>query len=322
MNHQLKIYRGYANQQEIVLFGHLLKRKGPEKYRLDKRKLKHAYTMLRLFNIRTAGNTPIRLNFKDIEVETKTASDGFFRFTVPYKGKLEHGWHRFTVSATYNGVEISGEGEFIKPFPGEYGLISDIDDTFLISHSRNIFKKLYILLARNINKRKIFEGVVEHYRLLSAAGRKKDVESNAFFYVSSSEWNLYNFIDLFSQMHSFPKAVIKLKKIKGSLLDFLFTGGGSHDHKIHKITHILEFYPELRFVLLGDDSQQDPFIYESIVKMFPKSVVAIYIRQSGTSKKEKATEVLKNISDMNVETCYFHRSREAIRHSRAIGLIE
>lgn len=321
MNLDLKIYRGYANQQEIVIFGHLFHKKGPEKYHLDKGRLKHAYTMLRLFNLKAAGNATVRLNFKDIDVTTKTEADGYFRFTIPYDFVLDHGWHSFRVSANHMGVDVSEEGELLKPFPGEYGLISDIDDTFLISHSSNLFRKIYLLLTRNINKRKFFEGVVEHYRLLSEAGRKKDKTSNAFFYVSSSEWNLYNFIELFSQMHGFPKAVIKLKKIKTSLADFLFSGSGSHDHKFHKISHLLEFYPELRFVLLGDDTQQDPFIYERVVKMFPQSVVAVYIRQSGNSKKEKVVSTLQNISDMKVLSCYFQRSREAISHSKANGLI-
>lgn len=322
MNLHIKIYRGYANQQEIVLFGHLFNKKGPEKYRLNKGKLGHAYTMLRHFNVNAAGNAPVRLNFKDIDVETRTMADGYFRFTIPYNFTLEHGWHKFRVSASLKGMSVSEEGEFIKPYPGQYGLISDIDDTFLISHSSNLFLKIYILLTRNINKRRIFEGVVDHYRLLSAAGRKENKETNAFFYVSSSEWNLFNFIEQFSQMHGLPKAVIKLKKIKNSLADFLFTGGGSHDHKFHKISHILEFYPDLRFVLLGDDTQQDPYIYERIVKMFPMSVFAIYIRQSGRSKKNKVSSTLQNISEMGVLNCYFKRSHEAIRHSKEIGLIE
>lgn len=322
MGLQLKIYRGYANQQEIVLFGHLLKQKGPEKYRMNKGRLEHAYNMIRLFNIKAAENATVRLNFRDMEVETRTAADGYFRFAVPYNFVLDHGWHSLRVSANYKGLSVSEEGELIKPFPGEYGLISDIDDTFLISHSNNLFRKIYILLTRNINKRKIFEGVVEHYRLLSEAGRKEDRGSNAFFYVSSSEWNLYNFIELFSEKHGFPKAVIKLKKIKNGLTDFLFTGSGTHDHKFHKISHLLEFYPELKFVLLGDDTQQDPFIYERVVKMFPRSVVAVYIRQGGNSKKAQVAAALQNISEMQVLSCYFQKSREAISHSKAFGLIE
>ena len=67
------------------------------------------------------------------------------------------------------------EGEFVKPFPGEYGVISDIDDTFLVSHSEIFLKKLYVMLTRNVNKRKVFEKVVEHYRLLNQIGRNRTI---------------------------------------------------------------------------------------------------------------------------------------------------
>jgi phosphatidate phosphatase APP1 len=37
------------------------------------------------------------------------------------------------------------------------------------------------------------------------------------FYVSSSEWNLYRFLVLFTEIHKLPKAVLLLKDIKTSL---------------------------------------------------------------------------------------------------------
>ena len=85
--------------------------------------------------------------------------------------------------------------------------------------------------------------------------------------------------------------------------------------------HILEFYPNLQYTLLGDDSQHDPYLYEDICKIFPVNVKAVYIRQTGTSKKSKAETALKNIESLNVEVCYFKNSTEAIAHSKKIGLI-
>ena len=308
MKVKLKVYRGYANEQEIIVFGHVFKKYSPDRFNLEGRKLRYAYAVLRMFIIKTLGNVPVTLSFKGNEWTTKTLKDGCFRFTVPNSNLLESGWHTFTVSTVINGEKVHQTGELVKPFPGEYGLISDIDDTFLISHSNSFFKKLYVLFTRNINRRKIFEGVVEHYRMLSVAGRTGKKGTNAFFYVSSSEWNLYNFIERFSEMHGLPKAVLKLKNVKTGLGDFLFTGRGGHDHKFYKIKHLLEFYPQLKFILLGDDSQQDVFIYERIVKLFPLGVKAIYIRCTKNRPKLKVADALMNIRSMNVETCYFNDS--------------
>lgn len=317
----LKIYRGYANESEIIISGHLFKKKSPDRFALDQRKLKHAYAVYRMFTIKTIANAEIHLQFNTIAITTKTLNDGYFRFSIPYQFELKSGWHQFTVSTEMDGKKIEEKGEFIKPYPGEFGFISDIDDTFLISHSNNPLKKLYVLMSRNVERRKFFKGVVEHYQLLSQAGRKTNGENNAFFYVSSSEWNLYNLIDRFTSLHQFPKAVFKLKAIKSGLGDLLFTGGGSHDHKFEKIKHLLEFYPELQFILLGDDSQKDPDIYERIAKMFPKNVLAVYIRETRNGSKNEVQKIMNNIGSLNVEICYFKSSSEAIAHSKKIGLI-
>ena len=103
---------------------------------------------------------------------------------------------------------------------------------------------------------------------------------------------------------------------------FFFTGRGNHNHKFEKIKHILEFYPDLQYVLLGDDSQHDPKLYEAICKIFPLHIKAVYIRQVGNSKKDTTLKILANMNSLDVATCYFKSSKEAIAHSKDIGLIE
>ena len=262
MKLDLKLYRGYLNDEELVVFGHVFKSWAPDKYRIDRRGIKHMFSIFHMFNIRPMPNVEITLVFKGKKVTTKTLKDGYFRFTIPFDVPLESGWHEYLVSCNMGEMGIVQKDEVLKPFNSNFGIISDIDDTFLISHSSNFFKKLYVLLSKNINKRKIFDDVVQHYRLLSLSGHKDTGGANSFFYVSSSEWNLYEFIVEFSRIHQLPKAVIKLKKIKTGIMDFLFTGRGSNDHKFEKIKKIISFYPQLTYVLLGDDSQRDPFIYE------------------------------------------------------------
>ena len=319
MKVNLRIYPGYANEQEIIVFGHLFKKHFAGDKLFDSGRFKNARAVIKLFMMKILANTEVQFNFRDTSVCTTTLDDGYFRFCIPYSDKLDCGWHKFTVSVNDREENNTVEGEFIKPYPGEFGMISDIDDTFLVSHSNNIFKKSYVMLSRNVEKRKVFDGVVEHYRQLNKAGRSEKSESNAFFYVSSSEWNLFSLIDQFTRLHNFPKAVFKLQKIKSGWFDLLFSGGGNHEHKFHKIKHIMEFYPQLKFVLLGDDSQRDPYIFEQVTKLFPQKIFAIYIRQTKSSKKEKVVELMDNMAAM-AATCYFNDSSEAMEHSKKIGL--
>ncbi|MGY5849745.1 App1 family protein [Salegentibacter sp. F14] len=320
MKLDLKLYRGYVNEQELVVFGHLFKSLAPDRYRMDRRGIRHAVSVFQMFRIKPLKNIAIRLKFKSKEVVTKTLDDGYFRFNLPFNEKLESGWHSYEVRAEFSGYGIVETGEILKPYESKLAIITDIDDTFLISHSNSFFKKLYVLLLKNINKRKIFEDVVEHYQYLSLAGQEDGDAANSFFYVSSSEWNLYGFIHEFAVMHQLPKAVIKLKKIKTGISDFLFTGRGSHDHKFEKVKDIISFYPNLKYVLLGDDSQKDPDIYERICKIFPENIKAVYIRQTTYRKKKSVLEVLNNLESLHVSTCYFKDSARAINHSKALGI--
>lgn len=309
------------NNSHLVVFGHVFESWAPDKYRTDRRGIKHAFSVIHMFRIKPLKNIEINLSFKNLDVSTKTLDDGYFRFDVPFFEELESGWHTYTVTCKLGNIGIIEQGEILKPFESKVGIISDIDDTFLISHSNSFFKKLYVMLLKNINKRKIFDDVVRHYQHLSIAGQDSKEASNSFFYVSSSEWNLYGFINEFTEIHELPKAVIKLKKIKSGISDFLFTGRGSHDHKFEKIKDIISFYPDLQYVLLGDDSQKDAFIYERICKIFPLSIKAVYLRQTGKKQKIEIYSIMKNIESLNVATCYFVHSDKAILHSKNIGII-
>jgi phosphatidate phosphatase APP1 len=317
----LKLYRGYANEQELIVMGHVFKPTTIQEYNFQKKNLKNATSVIKMFQIKTQANADVYLEHNNAKIHTKTLIDGYFKFCVPLDQNTIYGWIDYEVSIIYKNETITTRDSYIRPHKGNLGIISDIDDTFLVSHTLNPLKKLYVLLFKNVNKRKIYEDVVTHYQALSTAGRENKEEFNAFFYVSSSEWNLYRFITKFTEIHQLPKAVLLLKDIKTSLTDFFLTGRGNHNHKFDKIKHILEFYPNLEYVLLGDDSQHDPFLYEAICKIFPVTVKAVYIRQTSDSKKEKVVAVLKNLETLKVSVCYFKNSSEAIAHSKMIGII-
>jgi phosphatidate phosphatase APP1 len=316
----IQLYRGYANEQELIVMGHVFKKENT--YDFQKKNFRNASSIVNLFQIKTIANFDVYLKYGDTEIHTKTLDDGYFKFCIPLEKEFNFGWMEYEVNIKYKNQTISSTGSFIRPHKGNLGIISDIDDTFLVSHTNNFFKKIYILLFKNINKRKIFKDVVPHYQALSSAGRNNKEEQNAFFYVSSSEWNLYRFIVKFTKIHQLPRAVILLKDIKTGLTDFFMSGRGDHNHKFEKIKHVLEFYPHLKYVLLGDDSQHDPILYEQICKIFPVTVKAVYIRQTGKSQKETTKTILKNIENIEVSVCYFKDSSEAIMHSKSIGVIQ
>jgi phosphatidate phosphatase APP1 len=177
-----------------------------------------------------------------------------------------------------------------------------------------------VLFTRNAWTRKPFEGVVKHYQLL-AKGNTTPEAPNPFFFVSSSEWNLYDFLLEFSTRNGVPRGIFLLNVMK-RFSQLLKTGQNNHQTKFTRIARILKTYAHQRFVLLGDSSQHDPYIYQDIVKHFPAQIKAVYIRDVYKKNQEKAREVLNKIESTGVSCCFFSHSHEAIEHSKRIGLIQ
>ena len=89
-----------------------------------------------------------------------------------------------------------------------------------------------------------------------------------------------------------------------------------------RIARILEAYPTQKFVLFGDDSQQDPTIYAGIVKHFPKRIFSVYLRHVHDKNINNVQELIKSIEAAGVMCCHFEHSKTAIEHSYKIGLIQ
>ena len=215
---------------------------------------------------------------------------------------------------------ISGHGSVYIPHQTQVAYISDIDDTFLISHTSKLRRRLFVLLTRHGRTRKAFDGVINHYQQLSVSGIGNKNQSNPFFYDSSSEWNLYHFLMEFISFNKLPKGVFLLGQMK-RLKDFWKSGQNNHSTKFMRIVRIIEAYPSQKFVLLGDDSQQDPMIYKSITDHFPDRILAIYLRRINSRNFEKVSKIVEEVISKGVECCYFEHSAEAVIHSKKIGLI-
>jgi phosphatidate phosphatase APP1 len=276
--------------------------------------------MLRLFMVKTDPKAKLKLVWDGITYETETEDDGFYKFEVVTPQPLSPGWHNVNVELQLSSNStVTAAGEFFIPYVYEYAFISDIDDTFLISHSSKLRKRLYVLLTKNARSRKPFEGVVNHYQLLAATGALENTV-RAFFFVSSSEWNLYDYIVEFARNNKLPVGVYLLNQMK--LFHQLWkTGQNNHATKFMRIARIIEAYPEQKFVLLGDDSQEDPNIYAKIVKHFPGKIYAIYLRHVYKSSWHRLSGIVDTLNKSGVPCCYFKHSSEAILHSKEIGLI-
>lgn len=318
----VKVYNGYGNLNSILVMGHVSRLSPMPRKTYRKNWITNFFSVIRLFMTVPCSNVGVTMKWGDIVFTTHTEEDGFFKFEIKSETNAVAGWHTiFVVLESENSSQnrVLGSGQIFIPYTSRHAFISDIDDTFLISHSSRIRRRLYVLFTKNERTRKHFDGVINHYQALArgAWGQNKE---GPFFYVSSSEWNLYDYIVEFARFHHLPKGIFLLGQMK-RLRDFWKSGQNNHATKFMRIVRIIEQYPDLKFVLLGDDSQQDPFIYNSIVSHFPERIIAVYIRKVHLPNFEKVSEAIDNIKKAGVETCYFEHSIEAMAHSKKIGLV-
>jgi phosphatidate phosphatase APP1 len=311
----IRVYRGFGGAEQLEIFGHVLNW-GPlpaTKYR--RFALFNMLALLRLFLVKPRARAAVKLVWEGVAVEGITEKDGFFHLQWKPLVMPVPGAYHLEVSIT--NVESSpvttAKGVVFIPQRSRFGCVSDIDDTFLVSHSATIFKRLYVLFTRNSHTRKPFEGVANHYRLLSGTG-------NPFFYVSSSEWNLYDFIFEFARYYELPLGIYLLSQIK-QLHQLFKTGQQKHATKFTRISRILKNYPHMRFVLLGDDTQEDPNIYKALTEHFPSQIIAVYLRHVRDSRYELTKQLVDGIQAKGIPCCYFRNSEEAVNHSRSINLI-
>ncbi len=237
----------------------------------------------------------------------------------------DEGWVSYNVSygkpEEYTKKIVSKNrffGEMLVVLPeSEYGIISDIDDTILHTGVASKFKwkAVFNTFFVNVLHRKALDGTADFYMQLHKGKSKNNC--NPVFYVSNSPWNLYKYLEIFLNENNFPKGALLLRNLK-----FLFdkTPKSKISHKHHEIQNILDTYPDLSFILIGDCGEHDPDIYVDIVANNPNRISSIYLRSVKSKKKMLRVEKLfQNYKDVDVLLVY--NTDEAKKHAKKKGYI-
>jgi phosphatidate phosphatase APP1 len=317
----VKVYHGYGHTHNLVVYGHVLAGKPARPDQFSDNLFINVVKLVKLFFVKPLPNVRVKLQWGNQQLYSTTASDGFFKFEWQSDTEVAAGWHEITIYVVNEQNEsiVSGQGKIFVPHSTQYGFISDIDDTVLVSHSADTTKKLRVMFTKNPRSRKTFADVVKFYQLLSLTHTTPDL-LNPFFYVSSSEWNLYDYLNEFFKHNDLPKGAFLLNQIK-KWYQLVKTGKTKHEGKLVRVVRILQAFPKQKFVLLGDNSQKDPEIYMTLANKYSEQIAAIYIRNISLEKESVTLEMLNAISNKNIHTCQFKHTDEAIAHARGVGLL-
>ncbi|MBB5636792.1 phosphatidate phosphatase APP1 [Pedobacter cryoconitis] len=317
----VKVYHGYGHTNNLVIYGHVFKFRAKNTQNYSNNFFVNIVYLIRMFILKPYPWLKVRLSFYDQIVYQTTEYDGFFKFEWKAEQNVSAGWHQVKVEAlTDNGEVLAvNTGDVYVPHITQYAFISDIDDTIMVSHSATIGRRLRELFIKNPHTRKTFPGVTSYYNLL-ALSRTDAEHPNPFFYVSSSEWNLYDYLVSTFRFNQLPEGAFLLNQIK-RWKDLLKTGKTGHEGKLMRVMRIIDAFPNQKFILFGDNSQQDPEIYTTIAMKHPECIEAIYIRNIRRERQKATLDTLSKAAEKSIHTCLFTDSKEAMSDAVKIGLI-
>ena len=293
-------YAGFGTTERLRVAGRVLQDEG---FRPTGDKDKRWRNLVAFYKRLESDEVPYA-RVRILAQEFRADREGFFNAEIT--GRFKPGWHEIPVK--YESV--TAKASVLVPSPrARFGVISDIDDTIVFSNVKNKLKMILALALSNSHTRKPFAGVAAFYQALHAG-------VNPLFYVSKSPWNLYVPLMEYLQHQKIPVGPLILRDLGIRLRK-------RADHKTGAIETILETYPKLKFVLIGDSGEHDPEIYSAIVRRFPERIRTIYIRSVDPNPSRiKAIEALiRQVRPTGCQLVLAPDSEFAAAHAAGEGLI-
>jgi len=248
----------------------------------------------------------LRARFRRTVAGTVSDRQGYFLVELDH-ARASAGWNEVELELV-SDPQIRATGRVLVPPPAaRFGVISDIDDTIVYSNVLSKWRMIVSLAFSSARTRKPFKGVGAFYRALHRG-------VNPVFYVSKGPWNLYPLLVEFLEVQGLPLGPLVLRDFGLRM---------NRNHKTEAIEAILQTYPALGFILIGDSGEQDPEIYAQIVRRHPQRIRAIYIRSvdPNPSRILSIRKLMENVAPTCCQLVLAPDSEFAAAHAAGEGLI-
>ncbi|MCF8231919.1 MAG: DUF2183 domain-containing protein [Bacteroidales bacterium] len=271
--YRIVAYRGFGKTEKAFIEGHVFSKYGL-KDPTENSIIDNFRQMAKRYRLKTSGNLPLVIQVLNRTFQTQTDADGLFKVTInmEFPGP---GWYDYFVSV--KGEENQFKGSIHISDNSSTAVLSDIDDTLLISHVNQMLKMVWVLMAKNALTRKPVPRI--HLLYEAIKNFNQDVFPSDFFYVSNSEWNLYDFLMDFMQTNNIPDGVFFLQRLKKGFWDMVKAGKKLNDHKYESILSLFQFFDQKHFILVGDNGQLDLAIYSSVAEFYAGRIKGVIIRE-------------------------------------------
>jgi len=273
-SYHIAAYRGYGRDGRGLVIARVLQDEALAPASAGHGKTRNLLAMLKRLESDPLPFARVRARLPGGDRELVADDEGFIREWLETEPGDAGGWSsvRLELPDPAGGSPRVAAAPILTPAASAaYGIISDMDDTVIQSEVTSFIRAARMVLLENARTRLPFAGVAAFYRALELG--PPGGPRNPIFYVSSSPWNLYDVIVEFLEAERIPAGPLLLRD--WDLGPSLFRHAG---HKSRAILEILETFPALPFILIGDSTQEDPEIYAEVVAAHPRRILAVYIR--------------------------------------------
>jgi phosphatidate phosphatase APP1 len=313
-------YRSFATDTTVELRGRVMGSTpmgGPQQ---DDTWWDNLLNTYRRFDADDVPGVALQVHYRGAISETVTDNEGYYKVSLPITaavtGEL---WENASITLDDGSLATSQPVLQVSP-SAQFGVISDIDDTILQSSILEWKIAAQLAFLHNARTRKPLLGVAELYRALQTgvdgAGR------NPIFYVSNSPWNLYDLLEDFFDLNAIPFGPMLMRQMG---LHHGETLGGGSGHKLERVRMLVQHFPDMRWVLLGDSGQADAETYSQVAQEFGDRILAIYIRDvdpgSASTRDQFVDGFIEQIAGTSVPMLRVGDSTAIAQHALGLGLI-
>ncbi len=317
---RIQPYFGYRNRERLRITARALRSRVG---RFEKRgKWRAAKTMLGQFASHEVAEFPVELEIARPGANSQrhqglTDKEGFVHFDIRLDPEWSYDDHPAWETVVFHW-KTAGEEQCLDAHviaPGTHtalAVISDIDDTIIETGITGDFRKVMRnwrrVLMQMPEERIIVPGADVFYNALGGGdvlaegeghvGETQPATHRPFFYVSSSPWNLFSYLVTYIRGRGLPLGPIFLRDWGLNRETF---GSSSHGaHKRAAIDGILGAYPDMKFALIGDDSQGDLTAFADVALENPDRVRAIFIRKVGDAMSPEELNAKAKLKAANI----------------------
>lgn len=263
-------YTGYGTTTRIRVLGRVLLTKTPRPGSRDARLMLRREERVRGWRSFTSvpvGDVDVVVTAGGTEHVVKADRGGVVDAGVDVE--LEPGWHTITLRTEHS--ETVDAPVYVVPPDARFGVVCDIDDTVMVTALPRPFLAFWNTFVLDVHARTPTPGMavfLDHFA--------QQHPGAPVIYLSTGAWNVAPTLNRFLGRNLYPQGPLLLTDW-GPTHDRFFRNG--REHKEQNLRRLAGEFPDVRWLLIGDDGQHDEEIYAGFAREHPENVAAVAIRR-------------------------------------------